>query len=127
MADSPQICKLMVDVKERSSVIAYLRTHDLIGKDECPHISVLEGGVSSTTVLVRSAHAGSFVVKQALPKLRVSVDWYSDPSRSHHEATGIQWLSKFCPSGSITPLLFEDQDQHLIVMRAVPTPHPNCT
>lgn len=65
------------------------------------------------------------MVKQALPKLRVAVDWYSDPERIHREARGLEWLANLAPSGTITPLLFEDRELHVIVMTAVPEPNLN--
>jgi 5-methylthioribose kinase len=37
----------------------------------------------------------------------------------------MRYLRQICPAGSITELLFEDSDQHLIVMSAVASPHRN--
>jgi 5-methylthioribose kinase len=92
---------------------------------ETAEIRKLEGGVSSRTVLVRAEKRPAFVVKQALPKLRVAVDWYSDPERIHREARGLEWLANLAPSGAITPLLFEDRERHVIAMTAVPEPNLN--
>ena len=64
-------------------------------------------------------------MKQALAKLRVAVDWFSSPERIHREAAGLRWLVQFAPPASITPLVFEDHDAHLLGMAAVPTPHEN--
>ncbi len=64
-------------------------------------------------------------MKQALAKLRVKVDWFSDPSRIHREALGLVWLNQLAPGGAITPLIFEDSDHHLLAMQAVPEPHEN--
>jgi hypothetical protein len=44
---------------------------------------VLGGGVSNRTVLVQPQGQPAFVVKQALEKLRVQVEWLSDPRRIH--------------------------------------------
>jgi 5-methylthioribose kinase len=55
----------------------------------------------------------------------VKADWFSDPSRVHREALGIRWLSQLAPPGTITPLVFEDFENHLIAMQAVPRPHEN--
>jgi hypothetical protein len=65
------------------------------------------------------------VVKQALAKLRVAVDWYSDPGRIHREALALRLLEKITPPSTITPLLFEDMDAHIIAMQAVPRGHSN--
>jgi fructosamine-3-kinase len=67
----------------------------------------------------------AWVLKQALEKLRVSVDWFSSPERIHREALGLEWLARLAPRGSITPLLFEDHEQHLLAMEAVPQPNEN--
>ena len=64
-------------------------------------------------------------MKQALAKLRVAVDWYSDPSRIHREALALRFLEKIAPPSAITPLLFEDRDAHIIAMEAVPRGHSN--
>jgi 5-methylthioribose kinase len=53
------------------------------------------------------------------------VDWFSDQERVHREALGLRWLQKLAPPGSITPLVFEDHDHHLLAMEAVPEPHEN--
>ncbi len=86
---------------------------------------VLAGGVSNRTVLVERPTGEAWVLKQALEKLRVSVDWFSDPERVHREALGLRWLQELAPPGSITPLVFEDHEHHLLAMEAVPEPHEN--
>ena len=59
-------------------------------------------------------------MKQALPKLRVKADWFSDPARVRREAEGLRWLPRFAPPGTITPLVFEDPENFLLAMEAVP-------
>jgi 5-methylthioribose kinase len=43
----------------------------------------------------------------------------------HREALGLRWLEKLAPAGTITPLVFEDEEHHLLAMQAVPEPHEN--
>jgi len=43
----------------------------------------------------------------------------------HREALGLTQLEKLAPEGTITPLVFEDEQQHLLAMQAVPQPHDN--
>jgi hypothetical protein len=76
-------------------------------------------------VLVEFAGGPDWVVKQALAKLRVQVDWFSDPARIHREADGLRWLARIAPPGTITPLEFEDRANHILAMTAVPQPHEN--
>ncbi len=113
----------MIDVEDHTALRAYLWRRQLLPTGEEPEIRKLEGGVSNRTVLVNSSSRPPIVVKQALPKLRVAVDWYSPPDRSHREALGLEWLRRFAPPDSITPLLFEDRAAHLIGMALVPEPH----
>jgi len=76
-------------------------------------------------VLVERPGGDAWVLKQALEKLRVKVDWFAPPERVHREALGLRWLDKLAPPGTITPLVFEDFEHHLIAMQAVPQPHQN--
>jgi 5-methylthioribose kinase len=114
-----------LDIENVDSLIAYLRAQHRIEPSESPLVRILVGGVSNKTVLVQRASGASWVLKQALPKLRVQADWFSDPARVHREANGLRWLPKLAPAGSITPLAFEDPTQHLLAMAAVPEPHEN--
>ena len=115
-----------LDIERPGSLVGYLRATGRIGEDEEPAVSVLAGGVSNKTVLVeRPAAGGAWVVKQALSKLRVATDWFSDPERVHREALGLRWLAELAPKGMITPLVFEDHENHLLAMEAVPRPHEN--
>jgi len=114
-----------LDIEQPDQLLAYLRATGRIGADERVTIRTLAGGVSNRTVLVSRANGESWVLKQALAKLRVQTDWFSDPARIHQEALGLHWLEKLAPPGTITPLIFEDHDHHLLAMRAVPLPHEN--
>jgi aminoglycoside phosphotransferase (APT) family kinase protein len=114
-----------LDIERHEHLIAYLRDTGRIARDESPRCTTLAGGVSNRTVLVERASGESWVLKQALAKLRVKVDWFSDPSRVHREALGLKYLAQLAPPGTITPLVFEDEAHHLLAMEAVPQPHEN--
>jgi 5-methylthioribose kinase len=115
----------MIDVENIDELIRYLRDSNRIASSETPSIQILTGGVSNKTLLVTRSGGDSWVVKQALPKLRVPSDWFSDPERIGVEANGLRHLPRVAPEGSITPLIFEDRSQHLLAMAAVPQPHQN--
>jgi 5-methylthioribose kinase len=76
-------------------------------------------------VLVERSTGPSWVIKQALAKLRVKADWFSDPSRIHSEAAGLRALRELTPPESTVAFVFEDHEQHLLCMEAVPHPHEN--
>ena len=113
-----------LDIERPGALVAYLRAAGRIGPEE-PAVRVLAGGVSNRTVLVERPGGEAWVVKQALAKLRVKVDWFSDPERIHREAAGLRWLAELAPAGTITPLVFEDREHHILAMAAVPEPHAN--
>jgi aminoglycoside phosphotransferase (APT) family kinase protein len=114
-----------LDIERPDDLLAYLRATGRVAPDESPRVQTLAGGVSNRTVLVERADGPSFVLKQALAKLRVAVDWFSDPARIEREALGLKHLAELAPPGTITPLTFEDPANHLLAMAAVPKPHDN--
>jgi 5-methylthioribose kinase len=115
----------IVDIEKPGEAVAYLRARGVLEAGEHPRVQVLAGGVSSRTVLVERDGAPSMVLKQSLAKLRVAVDWFSSPERIHREALALRWFSQLGPPGAFTELYFEDAQEHLIAMEAVPQPHSN--
>jgi aminoglycoside phosphotransferase (APT) family kinase protein len=113
-----------VDIEREASLLAYLRTRGFTDDGERPQVRVLHGGVSNKTVLVRR-NGDAWVLKQALSKLRVPVDWFSDPMRIHREASALRWLERLAPPGAVPRLVFEDFEDHVLCMEAVPEPHEN--
>jgi 5-methylthioribose kinase len=115
----------MIDIEDFSQLLAYLRDNGRIGATEVPGIRKLSGGVSNKTLLLTHSGGGSWVIKQALPKLRVQSDWFSDPARIQVEANGLRYLPQVTPKESTVALLFEDRAENLLIMEAVPEPHQN--
>jgi aminoglycoside phosphotransferase (APT) family kinase protein len=113
-----------LDIERADDLVAWLRATGRLPAGEQPEVTVLGGGVSSRAVLVRSDRR-AWVLKQALAKLRVPVDWFSDPLRVHREASALRWLAELAPAGSTPRLVFEDADEHVVCMTAVPEPHEN--
>jgi tRNA A-37 threonylcarbamoyl transferase component Bud32 len=114
-----------LDIEQHVLLLAYLRAAGHVASDESPTFTTLPGGVSSRTVQVERPGRPAWVLKQSLAKLRVAADWYSDPARIHREALGMRWLTQLAPPSSIPSLVFEDHEQHLLAMQAVPQPHCN--
>lgn len=113
-----------LDIENHADLRAYLLAHSYEVTADQPRLTNLPGGVSCRTVLVQWPGHG-WVMKQALAKLRVKVDWFSDPLRIRREALGLRHLPALAPAGAITPLVFEDQEVNLLAMEAVPQPHEN--
>jgi aminoglycoside phosphotransferase (APT) family kinase protein len=114
-----------LDIEQPGALAAYLHTAGRVSADEQVCVERLAGGVSNRTMLVRRTAGPDWVVKQALPQLRVAVEWFSDPRRIEREAAGMRWLAALAPPGAIAPLVFEDRPHHLLAMEAVPQPHEN--
>lgn len=112
-----------IDIEDIPTLLGYLRARGVIGRSENPSVRKLEGGVSNRVMLVTPESAQPFVVKQALQKLRVAVDWFCTPARIDKEALALQYLSELTPPGAIPRVLFTDSGQHLLAMEAVPEPH----
>ncbi|MBV8330194.1 MAG: phosphotransferase [Verrucomicrobia bacterium] len=112
-----------IDVENFDELTDYLRAAHRIDQSETPAFRILSGGVSNKTILVARHNGEAWVIKQALPKLRVGCDWFSDPARIGVEANGLRFLPLLTPPGCIMPLIFEDRSQHILAMAAVPEPH----
>lgn len=115
----------MVDIEDPAALHHYLLRTGHLGSHQSCVSARLAGGVSSRTVRVELPGGAAWVLKQALPKLRVTMDWFSDPMRVHREALGLRWLQQLLPAGAVPRLIFEDLDEHILAMEAVPQPHEN--
>jgi 5-methylthioribose kinase len=116
---------MSVDIENLDQLLLYLKQTQRIAPSEQIQIHNLRGGVSNKTVLIKRPTGEGWVLKQALAKLRVDVDWFSDPRRIHVEALALQHLPYLAPPGTTTRLIFEDRPQNLLAMAAVPDPHNN--
>lgn len=114
-----------VDIEQTSALRRYLRARGRIGTRENVEIRILAGGVSNRTVLVRRESGETWVLKQALERLRVAVEWLSPPERILREAQGMRRLSELLPPGAVPDLIFEDAENFVLAMSAVPQPHRN--
>jgi len=114
-----------LDIEKPAAFRQYLALPGLAAEDESLTLTTLPGGVSSRTVLVEWPDGRGWVFKQALSKLRVAVDWFSDPIRVHREALGLRALAGLAPMGSVPAAIHEDFENHVVGMEAVPRPHDN--
>jgi 5-methylthioribose kinase len=116
---------MRIDIENFDALKEYLIDEELIFHNTEIHFHQLTGGVSNRTLLVEIDGVETWVIKQALEKLRVKADWYSEPARIHQEALALQWLPKITPQGTIPQYIFEDHDEHILIMVAVKRPHHN--
>jgi 5-methylthioribose kinase len=100
-----------------SNAAEYLSSRGIAG--DAPRITELGGGVSNTVLLVETRQS-RFVMKQALGKLRVQADWFSDRNRAFRESAAMRWLAPHLPTGSLPEILFEDRENFLFAMAAAP-------
>jgi aminoglycoside phosphotransferase (APT) family kinase protein len=114
----------MLDIEDHAALRGWLRSHGHLAEGPAP-CTTLRGGVSNKAILIERPVGPGLVVKQALAKLRVEAEWFSDPSRVHREALGLRVLNTLLPSGVTPEFVFEDHADHLLGMTAVPAPHEN--
>jgi aminoglycoside phosphotransferase (APT) family kinase protein len=114
----------LIDIEQPDHLTTYLRERGVLRMGENVNSHVLSGGVSNKTVWIDLPNGESWVVKQALAKLRVKVDWFSDPARLKREALGMALIDEIIP-GACPILMFYDDKNYILAMNAVPLPHEN--
>jgi len=114
-----------MDIEHFSELVSYLRKQGFIDNSENPSCKILTGGVSNRTILVSTEQRKGFIVKQVLTKLNVKEDWFSPPERIFVEARALEVLPNLIPKGCSPALIFEDRDQFILIMEAIPQPHEN--
>jgi aminoglycoside phosphotransferase (APT) family kinase protein len=81
---------------ESVAMLELLRRDGIIHAPDA-RLALLTGGVSSEIYLVEDS-AERFVVKRALPKLKVQADWFADVNRNRHEWEFIAYVARFLPA-----------------------------
>lgn len=108
----------IVDGDLRDAAVSALHDSGLIGADDAATIEPLAGGVSNDVAVVRGA-GREFVVKRALPRLRVSEVWEASPERSFTEAAALRWAGEVRPE-AVPPVLAVDRSRNVIVVGLAP-------
>ncbi len=103
-----------------AQVARYLECCGLIGPNSRVTVEPLSGGVSSDVAL---ATCGSrrWVLKQALPKLKVAADWRADVRRSTVERIALEEVARIA-SGSVPRVECGDDGSGVLVMTFVDGP-----
>jgi 5-methylthioribose kinase len=98
----------------QDTVRAVVERCGLLRPDEKARITSLAGGVSSDIWKIQTADR-SFVVKRALPALKVAAQWRADPRRSRREVDYLRWLAEVAP-GWGPRVIADDPEQCLVAM-----------
>jgi fructosamine-3-kinase len=107
------------------NVSAYLARLGLIDPGEEWAAEELGGGISATVIALRGpSDRHGYVVKQALPKLKVPDDWPSDPRRSAIEAKALSLCDALTP-GIPPRLLHHDEGTSTVVLELAPADRRN--
>jgi len=113
-----------LNIEDESGLYSYLLERGVIQKNTKVNFTLLSGGVSNRTVLIDFEDGSSWVMKQALAKLRVDGDWFCSPERIFYEAEAMRWLERYVP-GNTPELVFEDRSEYILAMEAVQLPFEN--
>jgi aminoglycoside phosphotransferase (APT) family kinase protein len=107
------------------NLVDFLRQTGHLSADDARNAwaETLSGGVSNVVMRVSVPGREDFVVKQSRPRLRTPADWFSQPERIWRERDVLEVLERVVPSGLVPRLLFEDRDNFLFAMEAIPREH----
>jgi len=104
---------MILDRKEE--VIKYLKQEGLIKENDDAEVEHLSGGVSCRVWKI-SVNNDRWVIKQALEKLDVKADWFSDVERIHREHEAMKQLELVIPDCNIPKILHVDYVKHIYLM-----------
>lgn len=107
------------------NLIDYLRDTGRLSPEVAAksHAETLSGGVSNVIMRVSVPEGEDFVVKQSRAQLRTQAAWFSQPERIWRERDVLDVLQRVTPPGLVPKLLFEDRDNFLFAMEAIPREH----
>jgi 5-methylthioribose kinase len=106
----------------RDVAIAALGDAGLLGSGTAT-LEPLEGGVSNDVVVVRTAES-AFVVKRALPRLRVAELWEASAERSFTEASALRWAHSVAPD-AVPEVVAVDRAHNVLVIELAPHRYRN--
>ena len=93
----------------------YLIKEGLVSPEDIVHVEYLSGGVSCRVwKIIRSKDR--WVIKQALEKLDVKADWFSDVERIHREHRVMKQIERIVPDSNVPKVLHVDYTDHVYMM-----------
>jgi hypothetical protein len=106
------------EVLAKPDVPAHLVRRGVLAPGDAVTVTVLSGGVSSTTYLTETSR-GRYVVKQPLPYLSVADEWPSTVTRAGIEAAAMRTLAHLVPD-RLPALADYDPGRFVLTMAAAP-------
>ena len=100
---------MAVDLLDESTVAQYLRTRKVFSPSAEIEVETLAGGVSNVVLAVK-AEGKEFVLKQALPELKVATKWVVEQRRALVEARALEVLHALTPP-SVPKLIDVDAER----------------
>src|ERR1700685_864259 len=86
----------------------YLKAQGRVDSEEVVSFKSLPGGVSNRTVRVSWPGGKAWVLRQALARLGVTIDWFSNPKRIGVESKALRSLNHLASPGTAPAFIFED-------------------
>lgn len=102
-------------LNSEAEVSRYLINEKLLDTKSEAEVSRLSGGVSCRVWKVVSTK-GRWVLKQALEKLEVQADWFSDVERIHREHQAMEQIGLIIPDSNVPKVLHVDYFNHIYMM-----------
>lgn len=101
------------------TVLPYLRRRGLLRDGEPAEVVPLGGGVSNVVLRIRTRRV-DWVLKQALPRLRVRDVWKADVTRARREVACAALLNRLLRPKPCVETVFEDRSRNLFVIEHAP-------
>ncbi|MEM0482707.1 MAG: aminoglycoside phosphotransferase family protein [Nitrososphaerota archaeon] len=106
---------MALQLGDLNAVNKLLKSWGLITREDEAKLTILGGGVSNIVVKV-STGEGTWVVKKALPKLRVSDEWVAKPDRVLIEAACLKTIARLIGQDYVPKVLKIDAVNYAIMI-----------
>ena len=110
---------LALDKLDSVKLGCYLAAQGVLADSAPLQVEALGGGVSNIVLRVATP-AQCWVLKQALPELRVAAYWPSRIDRAVREAEALHVVSGHLPSGAVPTVHFIDEENYIYGMSCAP-------
>ncbi len=102
-------------LSDMDTLLGLVKKTGLCREGEAPVIEPFPGGVSCLVARVRTQE-GTWVVKQALPRLRVKDEWHAPRERSSTEVASLRLIREIVQGNPAPRVILEDSEDFAFVM-----------